>query len=93
MSLIKVIREIDPTLKKELLIKNRKLREDYLWIFANEEKLLKKYSNKYIAVNNKTVNFVSDTIEELMQIIETHNEQIYDFAVQYITKKPVNFLF
>ena len=93
MSLIKINREIDPALEKELLIKNRKLRENFLWIFANEDVLRKKYANKYIAVKNKDVRFVSDTIEELISTINSSQKQIHDYAIQYITKEPANFLF
>jgi len=74
-------------------MKNKKLRENYQWIFLNEEKLRKKFPNKYIAVTNKSVRFVSGSIEEMKKEIIAANKEIFNYAIQYITEKPINFLF
>lgn len=90
---LEIKREIDPALEKELMKSNRKLREDFLWIFANEDKLREKYANKYIAVNNKRVVFADDTMKDIITEINSAKKQLQDFAIQFITDKPVNFLF
>lgn len=93
MPLLKITRDIDPALEKKLLNKNHKLRKDFLWIFGNEQELRKKYSNKYIAVKNKKVVFANDTMEKLMNQINSAHKRVFDYAIHYITEKPSNFLF
>ena len=93
MPLLEIKRDIDPALEKKLLTNNHRLREDFLWIFANEQILRKKYSNKYIAVKNKKVVFVSNTIESIMNEIGLTHEHVLDYAIHYLTEKPSNFLF
>lgn len=93
MSLIRINKEIDPTLEKELLRTNSRLRSDFLWILANDKNLRKRYANKYIAVRNKSVNFVGDTIEEMIITINSAHKQIDNFVIQYVTEEPISFLF
>ena len=93
MPLLKIKRDIDPTLEKKLLTTNQRLREDFLWIFTNEQKLRRKYSNNYIAVKNKKVVFVDNTLENVMAEISSAHKNVLDYAIHYVTEKPSNFLF
>jgi hypothetical protein len=71
----------------------RRLREDYLWIFANKARLRVQYANEYIAVENKTVRFKSQTMEGIMSQITRSGQRTEGFAIEYIGEHPVNFLF
>jgi hypothetical protein len=92
MTLVEIAKKADSTLDEHFLKRYSRLREDFVWILANKEKLRTIYTNKYIAVENKTVRFTGDTIEELMSNIRIQNEQIDDFVIEYIGRLPANLL-
>jgi ABC-type sugar transport system ATPase subunit len=93
MAVIQIKKASDTTFDKELLKSYRRIREDYLWIFANEAILRTHYANEYIAVENKTVRFKDHTIEGLISKIESSHRRAEDFAIEYVGEHPVNFLF
>jgi hypothetical protein len=93
MTLVEVRKGVDRTFDKQLLQKYSRVREDYLWILRNKETLRQKYANKYIAVQNKTVEFVGDTIPKITAKIKQSGKQVEDYAIEYIGEHPVNFLF
>jgi hypothetical protein len=69
-----------------------RLHNDYLWILTNTDKLRATYPNKYVAVENRTVKFSSGSIGEIMAEIKASNQQVDDFAIEFIGKRPVDFL-
>lgn len=84
--------DFSPALRKKLLGKYHKNVETYLWIFANEEELRKKYPDKYIAVEDKTVKFTGETIEEVILKIKSSDKQVDDFVIEFIRTHPINLL-
>lgn len=92
MALIEIKKKTDSTFDKKLLERHDRLREDYLWIFANTKKLRIKYANKYIAAENKLVKYTNDTIEGIIEEILRSERKVEDFAIEYIGEHPVNFL-
>lgn len=89
---MELVKEFKPEVKKKLLEKNRRAMEDISWIFANEEKLRTEYPDKYIAVEDKKVEFYSETIEGLVSKINSSNRKVDDFSIEYIRVKPATFI-
>ena len=92
MTLVEIRKSKNPELEKELVAKHNKLRLDYLWIFANSEMLRNKYPNKYVAVRDGEVVFVNNDAKRLLEKIAMTDEDINDFAIEYVRKKPTCFL-
>jgi len=93
MALVEIKKKTDSTFNKELMEKYHRLREDFLWIIANKDKLRTKYAKKYIAVENKKVKYASTTIESIISKILRANRNVEDFAIEYIEEHPTNLLF
>jgi len=93
MTLVEIRKHTDHTFDRQLLQKYSRVRDDYFWILRNKETLRQKYANKYIAVQNKTVEFVADTIPQITWKIKQSGKQVEDYAIEYIGEHPVNFLF
>lgn len=79
---------LDSTHERELREKHQQLRENYVWIFSNEKILSSKYNNKYIAVKDKQVQFVGDTMNQLVSKVVKSGCSLDSFAVEYVTKQP-----
>lgn len=93
MAQVMVLRdELEPELRKRLLEKNRKISEDFAWIFSNIENLRKEFPDKYIAVEDKTVKFSAETIEALMSKIKEANRITDDFSIKYVKAEEATLL-
>jgi hypothetical protein len=69
-----------------------RLQSDYRWILTHKKQLREEYANKYIAVQNETVRFTGNTIEDLIAAMKSNNAQVDNFAIEYVSKHPVDFL-
>ena len=92
MTLVTVDKKSEYGFNKELADRFCRMQNDFRWILANKEKLRQVYANKYIAVENQTVRFTGDTIEEILSKIEDKNEQIDDFLIEFIGKQQANLI-
>jgi hypothetical protein len=90
---VEVKKQTSACFDAKLLKSYRRIREDYLWIFANEATLRGHYANEYIAVENKTVRFRDHTMEGIISKITSSGQRTEDFVIEYIGEHPVNFLF
>ena len=72
--------------------KNERMRGDYIWIFANIVKLRERYPDEYIAVENKEVKYNAKTLKKLLTEIISSQEEVDDFAIDYIKEHPTNLL-
>ncbi|MDP2901003.1 MAG: DUF5678 domain-containing protein [Candidatus Bathyarchaeota archaeon] len=82
-----------PLHDKHLEAMYKRYAQDYNWIHDNYGDLIKKYPEKYIAVLDKNVKYVSDTIIELVSQISVKGKQPTDYAIEFITKKQRNCLY
>jgi hypothetical protein len=64
-----------------------------MWIKDNYPEFIQKYPEKYIAVLNKTVEYNSTDLRELINIIQKDGKNINDYAVAFITVKPRSCLY
>jgi len=90
---VEIKKQTNSPFDKELLKSYRRLREDYLWIFSNASKLRTTYPDNYIAVENKSVKFSSESMKLLLTKIKESGEQVEDFIIEYMSTRRVNFLF
>lgn len=68
------------------------LREDYLWIRKNYDKLRKKYSCKYIAVRRGKVVNADKNLSRLISNLKKEFGDINDITIEYLGKKPLKLL-
>jgi len=92
MTLVTVDKKPEYGLDKEFVERFCRLQTDFRWILSNKQKLMQAYANKYIAVENQTVRFTGDTIEEILSKIEQKNKQVDDFVIEFIGKQQANLL-
>lgn len=90
---VEVKQQTNSAFNKELLKSYRRLREDYLWIFSNEDKLRTTYPDNYIAVEDKSVKFSGGSLEVVIEKIKESGEQVEDFIIEYMGTRRVNLLF
>ncbi len=89
MAHVKIVKtKHDPALEKKMLANIENSRKDLQWIFANEEKLRSRYSNKFIAVKGKKVLFAHEDFKKLFAAIKAEGEDVDDFTIEYIREKP-----
>lgn len=88
MSLLLKKQKLDPTLERELLERQRALREDYLWINSRIKQLNSKYKGKFIVVQNKEVVDSGVSPATLLKKIIKSGQKVEDFAIQYIGNCP-----
>lgn len=70
-----------------------RLQNDYNWILSHIKQLRSEFPNKYIAVQNETVRFSADTVDKLIDSIRESQEQVQNFAVEYMSERPTSYLF
>jgi hypothetical protein len=92
MALLEFQRTKDATVNAQLLKQDNKVRENYLWIFANIEELRRNYPEKYIAVEDKSVKYFADTMDSLISNITSNHRKVEDFVVDFVSTKPINLL-
>lgn len=93
MTLVQVDRKADFIFDEASVKRFCRIQNDHNWIISHKKQLRQEHPNKYIAVENETVRFTGNTIEDLLSEIKTHEEQIEDFAIDFIDERPINFLF
>ncbi len=97
MTLIEFRREIDHNLEVQLLKKQRRLEEAFLWVAMNGKELRAKYPNKYIAVGElvtgeQGVKYSAKNIDKLIEVIIGSGENVEDFAIEFVNTQPKNLL-
>jgi hypothetical protein len=92
MAVLEFQRTKDSTVNAQLLKQDNRVRENYLWIFANIEELRRDYPEKYVAVENKSVKYSADTMESLISNITSNHRKVEDFVVDFVTNKPISLL-
>jgi hypothetical protein len=65
--------------------------EDSAWVTEHYENL-RKYEGKVVAVKNKAIIGVSDSIEELLKELETRKENTSCLLLEAIPPKNVSFI-
>jgi hypothetical protein len=93
MAVIEIKKHKNRTVDKTLLNTYYRMSDDYAWILANMEKLRKSFPDEYIAVQSKTVRFANESIQGIIRNITDSGEQVENYAIEYIGKQRVNFLF
>lgn len=93
MTLVQVGKKSDFCLTDIQTKRFSRLQSDYQWIYSHKKQLRSQFPEKYIAVQNATVRYTADTIEQLMTTINTNGEQVVNFAIEYLSQHPTNFLF
>lgn len=92
MTLVTIDEKSEYGLDKVFVDRFCRLQNDFRWILVNKEKLRQAYANKYVAVENQTVRFTGETIEEILSKIEEKNEQADDFVIEFIGKQSANLI-
>ena len=93
VTLVQIDKKTEFSLNHALAEKFSRLQKDYNWILDHKDELSVDYPEKYIAVQNYEVRFSADTVEALMQEISARNEQVENFAVEFMSRFPRSFLF
>lgn len=93
MTLVHIDKRADFNLDVALVERFSRLQKDYNWILSHENELRNEFPNKYVAVENGKVRFVDDTMQSLMTKISANNEEVDNFAIEYVSEQPRNFLF
>jgi hypothetical protein len=81
-------RKADSVVNSNLLSKLNRLQEDYWWISITYDKIIEHYQNEFIAVKDKQVVFRGNTIQALAAQILSSNNNMDDFAIEFIKKQP-----
>lgn len=82
-----------PKNEAELMEKLLHYSRDTNWIKDNYMRLFEKHPTKYIAVKNKTVSYVAESMEEMITIILNDGKIPGNYAIDYLTDEKCNFLF
>ncbi len=93
MAVIQIDKKADFNIDSALLKRFHRLQNDYNWIISHKQQLRNEYPNKYVAVENKTVRYVGDSMENLIATITKNHEQIDNFAIEYISEHQTSLLF
>jgi hypothetical protein len=93
MALIQIDKKADFSLNDIQMKRFYRLQKDYKWILNHKKQLRREYPNKYVAVENEAVRYIGDTMEALMSEIAVNNEQIDNFAIEYLSEHSTNLLF
>ena len=83
---------LDNVLEKKLLKKHHRFTPDFKWLIYNEETLRDKYTDKYVAIENKAVKFSAKTLKKLISKVEASSRDIDDFIIEYIKKEKTYLL-
>ena len=78
--------------EEELMEKLSRYTNDHNWIKDNYKTLFEKHGDRYIAVKNLQVAANGKSIEELKAKLENIGN-LSDFAIEYLTEKPCNYLY
>jgi hypothetical protein len=92
MTLVQINKKADSMLSEAELKRFCRLQADYIWILTHKKQLRKDYADKYIAVEDQSVRFIGEDINDLLQNIIKNKKQVDDFAIDYIGKHPANLL-
>ncbi|MGD0996190.1 MAG: hypothetical protein ABR909_11785 [Candidatus Bathyarchaeia archaeon] len=93
MTLVQIDKRPDFSLNDALTQRFCRLQKDYRWIINHKKELRNEYPNQYVAVENESVRYVANTIEALMSSISRNNEQVDNFAIEYLSQYPTSLLF
>jgi hypothetical protein len=93
VTLVQIDKNSEFALNEVTAKKFQRLQNDYSWLQKNRSMLVEKYPNKYIAVENESIRFIADSVESLIADIIRTNEQVEDFAIQFLSTRPRNYLF
>jgi hypothetical protein len=93
MTLVHIDKRADFNLDARLVERFSRLQKDYNWILSNKNKLRSQFPDMYIAVENEKVRYTAATIDALMAQVSKNNEEIDNFAIEYISQHPRNLLF
>ena len=93
MTLVQIDKKAHFALDNAVVKRFNRLQQDYNWVFSHKKELTKQFPDMYIAVENETVRFACATVNELMSKIAQNNEQVDNFAIEYLDQHPRSFLF
>jgi hypothetical protein len=92
MTLVQINKKSDSRLNEAESKQFCRLQTDFLWILSHRDQLRNEYPGKYIAVENQSVRFVGNDINDLMSQIVKNNCQVDNFAIDFISKYPANLM-
>lgn len=82
-----------PQDEKELMKRLLRYSKDHNWIKDNYERLFEQYPMKYIAVKNKRVRYIAESMEKLVSKIIKDGNIPGNYAIDYLTNEKCNYLF
>jgi len=82
-----------PKHEEELMEKLLHYSHDQNWIKENYSRLFEQYPMKYIAVKNKKVCYVSDSMKDLVSKIILKGDIPGNYAIEYLTDEIFHYLF
>jgi len=70
----------------------RSFAENRKWLYQNYTSLAKKYNNKFVAVKDKKVIAVEDTLEALFNTLKKKGIDAADVLIEFLTLEDILFL-
>ena len=76
-------------MSKEVTSTLIKFNKDYKWFLQNREKLLYKYENKWVAIQNQKVLDSNENLTKLIEKLKAKGLPPEQILIQYVSKKPI----
>jgi len=82
-----------PAYDRELSERLKRYAEDFNWVQDNMRDLTEQYLKKYVAVKDRNVRYVADSMKEMVEKILSDDEEISDYIIEYMQGKNQSFIF